>query len=116
MTNSETIVSASSHVGDSSVQTATGDKYKGDGYYSRADGVHTVQYNLANEFRGRIVIQATLATLPGSSDWFDVADTENTYTGSTGSFMYNFTGNYVWVRAYVDTWTAGTINSITLNH
>ena len=29
MTNSETILSASSHVGDSSVQTATGDKYKG---------------------------------------------------------------------------------------
>jgi hypothetical protein len=116
MTNSETILSASSHVGDSSTQTATGDKYKGDGYYSRADGFHTVQYNLANEFRGRVVIQATLATTPVEADWFDVADTENTYTGSTGSFMYNFTGNYVWVRAYVDTWTAGTINSITLNH
>ena len=116
MTNSETILSASSHVGDSSVQTTTGDKYKGDGYYSRADGFHTVQYNLSNEFRGRIVIQATLATNPGSSDGFDVATSGTRYTGSTVSFMYYFTAHHVWLRAVVDTWTAGTINSITLNH
>ena len=113
MTNSETILSASSHVGDSSTQTATGDKYKGDGYYSRADGFHTVQYNLANEFRGRVVIQATLATTPVEADWFDV----HTYTATaeTASKIASFTGNYVWVRAKV-VYTDGTINSITLNH
>lgn len=119
--NSETILSQQEHPGDSSAQTVTGDKYKGDGYYSRADGLHTVQYNLSgdgesNTFRGRIVIQASLATTPGTSDWFDVSATDQTYTGSSGSFIYNFTGNYVWVRAYVEDWTDGNIASIKLNH
>jgi len=119
--NSETILSQQEHPGDSSAQTVTGDKYKGDGYYSRADGLHTIQYNLSgdgesNTFRGRIVIQASLATNPGTSDWFDVNATDQTYTGSSGSFIYNFTGNYVWVRAYVEDWTDGNIASIKLNH
>jgi hypothetical protein len=119
--NSETILSLQSHPGDSSAQTVTGDKYKGDGYYSRADGLHTIQYNLSgdgksNTFRGRIVIQASLATTPDTGDWFDVSATDQTYTGSSGSFIYNFTGNYVWVRAYVENWTDGNIASIKLNH
>ena len=34
----------------------------------------------------------------------------------TNTKNYNFTGNYVWVRAYVSNWTDGTVNSIRLNH
>lgn len=120
MANSETILSATSGPDDSSAITVIGEKYKGDGYYSRSDGFHTVQYNLAgnenNAFRGRIVIQATLASNPIETDWFEILETSNTFTGSSGSFMYNFTGNYVWVRAYIDNWTDGNIEDIKLNH
>ena len=110
--NSETILSANTHPGDSTVQTITGEKYKGDGYYSRADGVHTVQYNF-NGLTGTITIQGTLATAPTDADWFAV----HTYTAAqeTASKYANFTGNFVWVRAKVD-YTDGTINSILLNH
>jgi hypothetical protein len=119
--NSETILTQNVHPGDSQVETVTGEKYKGDGYYGRSDGFHTVQYDLEN-FLGTIVIEATLAVDPTSADWFTVTDSEHVSTSndstsatSDGGFVYNFTGNYVWVRAHVE-YTDGTVNSIKLNH
>ena len=41
---SEIILSANTHPGDSTTETVTGSNFKGDGYYGRSDGVHTVQY------------------------------------------------------------------------
>ena len=120
--NSETILTQNTHPGDSQVETVTGNKFKGDGYYGRSDGFHTVQYDLDN-FLGTVVIQATLALEPSSDDWFTVDETEHTSPSndsssstSDGGFVYNFTGNYVWVRAYVSNWSDGTVNSIKLNH
>jgi hypothetical protein len=118
---SETILSNQTHPGDSTTESITGDKYKGDGYYGRSDGFHTVQYNV-DGFIGTIQMQATLAVTPVDGDWFDLASTEHTSvnTDSTangwGSYIYNFTGNYVWVRATVTNWTDGRIGSILLNH
>ena len=62
-------------------------------------------------------MQGTLAVEPVDADFFDIENVEyNSGTdGSTGSSMYNFTGNFVWVRAHV-VYTDGTINSIKLNH
>lgn len=118
--NSEIILSNQVHPGDSTTETVTGEKYKGDGYYSRADGFHTVQYSV-NGFIGSIVMQATLATSPTTSDWFTLSATEHSSTSTdsnnaTGTFIKNFTGNYVWVRAIVSDWTDGSISSILLNH
>jgi hypothetical protein len=120
MSNSETILTQQTHPSDSSSQTVTGDAYKGDGYYGRADGFHTVQYTV-DGFIGSIDIQATLAVNPTADDWFTVSNTNLTSTDDssdyrTGSFIYNFTGNYVWVRAYVSNWTDGTVENIKLNH
>lgn len=118
--NSETILSAQTHPGDSSAETVIGTMYKGDGYYGRADGFHTVQYNLTN-FLGTIVMQATLTVEPVDADWFTLSDTQLAITDlesadRDGGHIYNFTGNYVWVRAYIDNWTDGTVQSIILNH
>ena len=122
MTNSETILTAQTHPGDSTIETVTGDKYKGDGYYSRADGFHTVQYNISG-FQGKIKMQATLSTEPADADWFTLDATEHETIGfandsatATGSHIKNFTGNYVWVRVVVSSWSDGSVNSITLNH
>jgi hypothetical protein len=117
---SEIILSNQTHPGDSSTETITSDKFKGDGYYSRADGFHTIQYSL-NGFIGNIVVQATLATEPTSTDWFTLSTTSHTSIASdsanaSGAFIYNFTGNYVWVRTVVSSWTDGTIANILLNH
>lgn len=134
MANSETILSAQTHPGDSVATTVTGEKYKGDGYYGRSDGFHTVQVSLTG-FIGTIQMQGTLAVDPAEADWFTVelgtgtmsVDTTGAlaeqnitaveYTENTTNVKsYNFTGNYVWVRAKISNWTDGTVNSIKLNH
>lgn len=109
---SEIILSAQTATDGSTTTTVTGDAFKGDGYYSRSDGVHTVQYDYTG-LTGTITIQATLATNPTSDDWFDV----HTYTAAqeTDVKYANFTGNFVFIRAIV-VMTDGTVNSIRLNH
>ena len=110
--SSEIILSNQTHAGDSTSTTVTGDKHKGDGYYGRSDGFHTVQYNVSG-LNGSIKMQGTLAISPTETDYFDISGTE--FTGSDGSFSYNFTGNYVWVRAIV-VYTGDTVQSVLLNH
>lgn len=131
--NSETIISNQTHVGDSSIQTHTGEKFKGDGYYGRSDGLHTIQVNLSG-FLGNIELQGTLAIDPTTDDWFTVrlgsgqtidttgklvsaSTSKLEYTSNeTSSKTYNFTGNYVWIRAKISNWTDGSVSSIQLNH
>jgi hypothetical protein len=116
------------------VLIAASDPVRGDGYYGRADGFHTIQTNLS-DFVGIIKVQGTLDVDPTESDWFTVqlgtgnrsVDTtglirEENITQvqyieeKTGTNSYNFTGNYVKIRIKIENWTAGTVNSIYLNH
>ena len=94
-------------LGTTNTLDVTGDKFKGSGFQGQTAGFHSTAWQL-NSFKGRIKIQATLATDPGESDWFDV-DIDNSDNGYvvftiafTGTKNYNFTGNFVWVRAQID--------------
>jgi hypothetical protein len=110
------------------------DPIKGDGYFGGSDGFHTVQINI-NEFVGKIEMQGSLASSPQSTDWFVIElGTNNMSVDTTGLIRkenissveyrtattninsYNFTGNYVWIRARVSDWTEGTVNNIRINH
>ena len=101
------------------------DKAKGDGYYSQPDGVHTVAYQIVNrgdstdDFNGSIKMQGSLATTPTEDDYFDISGTTYTSDLSTTIASFNFTGNYVWVRAKVETTNASgngaLVTSILLN-
>lgn len=102
---------------DGLAPTFSSDKHKGDGWYGMSDGVHTVQINTTN-FIGDIKIQATLVTAPIETDW---ADTTAQIIGDgvtqvTNKHMLNFTGNYVWVRASISNFIAGSIDQIILAH
>lgn len=117
--NSDTVTQIT-HIGDSSNMSLESDKLKGDGYYSRSDGIHTVQYNLTG-FLGSIVVQGTLATSPIEEDWSTIASTIHQSviedeTTRNGAFVKNFTGNYVWVRIAITNWSDGSVTSIMLNH
>lgn len=97
------------------------DRVKGDGYYGASDGYHTVQTQITN-FVGRIEMQATLSSEPNTDDWFPVVF-ENTststlsYTVATSDIhIYNFIGNFVWVRSKISNWTEGSVNGIKYNH
>jgi hypothetical protein len=103
---------------DGSSSSFNSDEYKGDGYYGFADGVHTAQVKVT-AFVGTLKFQASLATTPTSSDWADIPGAAITGDGSTAvtnSYLWNFTGNYVWVRVAVSIFTAGTINTVLLAH
>ncbi len=127
----EEVVSENDNKDDSTTFTLdhTGfvtDKEKGDGYYSQPDGVHTVAYQVVNrgdstdDFIGTIKMQGSLATTPTENDWFDIAGTTYTSDQSTTIATFNFTGNFVWVRAKCETTNASSngalVTSILLNN
>lgn len=119
-TISEIIYHTETHDEDSSVLFRVGDPFRGDGFYNRADGFHTVQYVYTN-FVGKIKIQATLAIDPQEKDWFSLPETEFELADTKEdlepkSVARNFTGNYVWVRAVIEDWTQGSVNKILLSH
>ena len=92
-----------------------GDKVKGDGFYRLSDGIHTVAHFI-DALDGTIEVQGALAADPAESDWV----TLDTRTGTSGSPLtenatYNFTGNFVWVRARLTSFEGGTITKIQLN-
>jgi hypothetical protein len=102
------------------------DKAKGDGYFSQIDGVHTVVYQVVNlgdstdDFNGNVKMQGSLATTPTEDDFFDIDNTTMTSDQSTKIASFNFTGNFVWVRAKVTTTNGSSnpsmITSILLNN
>lgn len=139
--NSVILLNSTSHDNTSHNTPIVGDKNKGAGFYGLGDGFHTVQIQVST-FTGTIKIQGSLATDPGDADWIDIElesqagvvfsqgtftiDTSGaivssvptsdfTYTNQTVNKVYNFIGNFVWVRANVTEWTAGSINTIRLN-
>jgi len=88
---------------------------KGDSYYGYSDGLHSVQV-IYEQFVGRVRIQATLAISPESTDWFDLIPTTTAGTEfNSGGYVqfnsndpanlaecYTFTGNYTFIRVYMD--------------
>ena len=94
-------------------------KAKGDGYYSKPDGLHTVAYKVSAGYPASTMIkmQGTLASTPTESDWDNISGTDFTTDGTTiiKVVSFNFTGNYVYVRARATNVTGGTIETIYLN-
>jgi hypothetical protein len=100
-------------------------KQQGDGYYSQVDGIHTVAYHVSagfptppSNFDGKIKMQGSLATAPTEDDWFDIDSSLFESDSSTTVASYNFTGNFVWVRAKCYDWTtaSSSITKILYNH
>ena len=77
--------------------SVTGEKIRADGWYGSKDGLHTIQITTAN-FRGRIAIQASLASSPQEDDWFFInLAGSNQYLiydcAESSTKAYNITGN-----------------------
>jgi hypothetical protein len=119
ITVEETVVDELSDGSTDTVITYTGfvtDKYKGDGYYSKSDGVHTATYHVHTSLYGKIIMQGSLATTPTENDWFNIDSTAFTADQSTATVANTFTGNFVWIRARVYDVTAGDITKILYNN
>lgn len=99
----------------------SGDPVRGAGFYGHTKGLHTVAINVQN-FNGRVLVQASIATNPTETDWFSVLPDGQPYiqypraghllpsdpnfysnvTGENSTMGFNFLCNAVWVRAMVD--------------
>lgn len=93
---------------------------QGEGYYGSGSGLHTVMYTCSPDFVGTVTMQATLATTPKENDWFTVNDTASSYRltdhrNTSTVDVYNFTGNFVWVRGQVAI-NDGQVQSVLYNH
>lgn len=96
--------------------TETGSPFRGDGYYGRSDGFHTVQYALTGVV-GTLQIQATLSLEPEERDWFTVIEKNFGMEDEEQlTEVENFVGNYVWVRARITGWTDGTVEYVMMNN
>ena len=102
---------------DGSSADFNGERQQAANYYGGFGGLQTVAFYL-NGFQGRIELQATLESDPtADSDWFRVYDVDYTDSSSaTTNFSTNITGNFTWIRARVEQFSAGTISRITISY
>jgi hypothetical protein len=101
---------------DGSSEDWSGEQQQAANYYGGFGDLQTVAYFLLN-FQGRIRIQATLDQQPASdAAWFNVEDFDSVDSATTDNFSRNITGNFVWIRARVEDFTAGTITKLMLSY
>lgn len=85
-------------------------------YYGGFGGLQTVAFFLLN-FQGLIKIEASLDTAPATdADWFKIYEFDSIDTQTTNNFSTNITGNFTWIRANVEGFSAGTISKLMLSY
>jgi len=110
--------------GNGAPYTVTGNSQPAAAYYLGNKDLQTVNIQL-NQVTGNIVIQASLATNPSDTDWFDVyklvananapANTA-THIASNAATYTNIQGNFVYMRAQVQDFAYGTVQFIKLSY
>lgn len=84
-------------------------------YYRGRGGLQTVTFSL-DQFEGRIVLQATLDTVPETATWFDVYEIGDPLVPLTDYHPESVQGNFVWTRVNVKLFDSGTINFVNITY
>jgi hypothetical protein len=100
---------------DGSSQDWISDAVKAADYYRGRGSVQTIGFSVSG-FVGEIVIEATLDTDPDSAAWFATLTYGNTAVATTQTISQAVTGNFTWIRARVQDFDAGAINSVTVTY
>lgn len=110
--------------GNGAPYTVTGNTFPAAAYYLGNKDLQTVAVKL-NQVVGNIVVEATLATNPTSTDWFKVYELEaNTNApantapqlASNASVYTNIEGNFVYMRAKIEDFDNGTVHYVKLSY
>ena len=96
---------------DGSSQDFFGDTVRAADYYQGQGSVQTMIIQVTG-FQGRIRLQATLNDDPVSAAWFEIYDYDRRIGTTTELHPVSVTGNFVWIRAEITDFDAGTINQI----
>lgn len=99
--------------GNGAPYTVTGDSQPAAAYFLGNQDLQTVNYSLLN-CTGNIIIEATLASSPGETDWFKVYEFEAVSANTTT--YTNIDGNFVYVRAKVEDFEQGAVNYIKVSY
>ena len=84
-------------------------------YYQGQSSIQTVIIQVTN-FSGQIRLQASLNDDPAAAVWFDIYDYDRRVGTLTDYHPVSITGNFVWIRAEITGFDAGTINQITITY
>jgi len=84
-------------------------------YYQGQGSIQTVIIQVTG-FSGRIRLEASLGDDPVASAWFEIYDYDHRIGTITDYHPVTLTGNYVWIRAEITNFDAGTINQITITY
>lgn len=101
---------------DGSSEDFAGVREQAANYYGGFGGLQTVAFFFSS-FQGLVKIQATLDSDPTvDAQWFNLYSLDARTTANSTSFSRNFTGNFTWMRARVEDFSAGTIEKIMLSY
>jgi hypothetical protein len=100
---------------DGSSQDFYSDAVPAANYYGGQGSLQTITYRLSG-FSGIITIEATLNDSKDSALWFEVDEYDAASSAVTDYHPVNVTGNFVWLRAHVTVFDAGTINFVTASY
>ena len=95
---------------DGSSTTFVGNAIPAANYYGGQGSAQTAMIQTTG-FVGELRIEATLNDWVQQADWFLVETYGSNSTPTTDTQALNMLGNFVWLRARVVDFTAGTINS-----
>jgi hypothetical protein len=99
---------------DGSSQDFFSDVARAVSYYQGQGSIQTVNIQVTG-FVGRIRLQATLNDDPAAAAWFEVYDYIRP-SPTTDYHPVSLVGNYVWMRAEITDFSAGTIQGITVTY
>ncbi len=100
---------------DGSSADFNSDGVKGVGYYAGQGGIQTLGIR-STGLVGIITLQATLDNEWQTANWFDIYEYGDNVTPLTDHTSITVTGNFVWVRARITEFDAGTINFINITY
>ena len=101
---------------DGSSLDFSGDRQQAANYYGGFGDLQTIAFFL-EVFEGRIRLEASLDTDPTQdSQWFEVYDYDTASSQVTASFAVNITGNFVWMRAHVTDFVAGSVQQLQMSY
>lgn len=95
------------------MSTVTGERKPAASYYLGNKDTQTLLWNLTG-VSGKIIVQASLVDNPLGTDWFIVHTIEA--SNLTQISYTNIQGNFVWMRAQINLFTQGTIQSIKVSY
>lgn len=84
-------------------------------YYLGRPGLQSVTFQVS-DFLGVIAIEATLDTLPDTASWFETYTYGDVSSIATDQRSTTIHGNFTWIRARVENFTAGTIIRIIISY